>query len=141
MGTETSIHTDTLEIFSAYLWQLFELVGIEEKLLQAATVAEYFIRDCLQVAMPLVHRLDVAVAAPQGDTLQHVRPPRGIWLPVLLKSPHRRMKLGGREVAGREDNFAGVGSLNVKTLAVFPRRSRAGGRNPLRDTKIIPPIC
>lgn len=51
------------------------MVGVEEKLLQAAAVAEHLIGDCLQVAMPLVHRLDVAVAAPQGDTLQHVRPP------------------------------------------------------------------
>lgn len=94
----------------AYLWQLFELIGIEEKLLQAAAVAEHLIRDRLQVAMPLVHRLDVAVAAPQGDTLQHDRPPWGIWLPVLLKSPHRRVKVGGEG----EDVLREWGSLNVK---------------------------
>lgn len=75
--------------------------------------------------MPLVHRLDVAVAAPQGDTLQHVRPPWGIWSPVLLKSPHRA-KMGGLGRGGRWDRgyFFGVGSLNVKTLTVFPRRPR-----------------
>lgn len=53
------------------------MVGIEKKLFQAATVAVHLIRDCLQAAMPLVHRLDVAIAAPQGDTLQHLRPPWG----------------------------------------------------------------
>lgn len=81
---------------STYLRQLFELVGIEEKFLQAAAVAEYLIRDCFQVAVPLVHRLDVAVAAPQGDTLQHVRPPCRVRSPVLLKPPHRwwRRSLG-----------------------------------------------
>lgn len=85
------------------------MVGIEEKLFQAATVAEYLIRDRLQAAMSLVHRLDVAVAAPQRDTLQHVRPAGRIWLPVLRRSPHRRMKVGGEGGC-----FVGVGSLNVK---------------------------
>lgn len=37
--------------------------------------------------------------------------------------------------------FVGVGSLSVKTLITFPRRSRTGGRNPLRDTTIIPSMC
>lgn len=85
----------------AYLGQLFELVGVEEKLLQTPTVAEDLIGDSLQVAMSLVHRLDVAVAAPQGDTLQHGRPPlgRAIGSPVLLKTPHRRVKVGGGERA------------------------------------------
>lgn len=83
---------------SAYLWELFELVGIKEKFFQAATVAEYLIRDRMQVAMPLVHRLDVAVATPQRNALQHVRPPGGgIWLPALLRSPHRRVKVSRRE--------------------------------------------
>lgn len=108
------------------------MVGIEEKLFQAATVAEYLIRDSVQVAMPLVHRLDVAVAAPQRNALQHVRPPWGIWLPALLRSPHRRVKVSRREV-----DIVGEGLPDVKSLVVFSRLRGTEGRDPLRN-KIIP---
>lgn len=72
--------------------------------------------------MPLVNRLDVAVAAPQGDTLQHVRQPwgveggGGVRSPALLRSPHRRVTQRG----GRWE----------KTAA----NSRSGGqKNPLKN--------
>lgn len=90
--------------------------------------------------MPLVHRLDVAVAAPQRDALQHVRPPwwgvGGIWFPELLRSPHRRMKVGIRG-----GYVVGEGLLLLllldQTTRGFSRLTGAGGRNPLRK-EIIP---
>lgn len=80
------------------------MVGIKEQLFQAATVAEYLIRYCLQVAMPLVHRLDVAVAAPQWNALQHVRPPWGDMVAGATDIP--ALEGEGRRKRGY---FVGVG--------------------------------
>lgn len=56
----------------SYLRQLSQLVGIQEQLLQTAVVAVDLIGHRSERAVPLVHRLDVTVAPPQRDTLQHV---------------------------------------------------------------------
>lgn len=92
------------------------MIGIEEKLFQAAAVAEHLVGDRLQAAVPLVHRLDVAVAAPQGDTLQHVRPPWG----DLVAGATEISASEGEAGAGEE-----VGSLNVKTLPTMIPRQEA----------------
>lgn len=45
-------------------------------------------------------------------------------------------EISASEGEGRRERgyFVGVGSLNVKSLTEFPRRTRTGGRNPLRHT-------
>ena len=86
--------------FIAYLWQLFEFVGIEKQLLQAPAITEYLVGHSLQGAMTLVHRLDVAVTAPQGDTLQHLRPPQGEGHRGWSDTPHRTKTGGGCRLRG-----------------------------------------
>lgn len=59
----------------SYLGQFFELVGIEQELLQAAGVAVDLIGHRVQTAVPLIHRLNVAVTPPERDALEHGGPP------------------------------------------------------------------
>lgn len=89
--------------------------------------------------MPLVHRLDVAVAAPQGDTLQHVRPPEGrggLVAGATAISASEGEAVGGKVALGER-----VFLLEGQTLAVLTRRSLTRGRNPLKGHKIILSIC
>lgn len=54
------------------LRQLSQLVGVQEQLLQTAVVAVDLIGHRSERAVSFIHRLDVTVAPPQRDTLQHV---------------------------------------------------------------------
>lgn len=56
----------------SYLRKLSQLVGVQEQLLQTAVVAVDLIGHRSERAVSLVHRLNVTVAPPQRDTLQHV---------------------------------------------------------------------
>lgn len=56
----------------SYLRQLSQLVGVQKQLLQTAVVAVDLIGHRSERAVPLVHRLNMTVAPPQRDTLQHV---------------------------------------------------------------------
>lgn len=57
--------------FLAYLGQVSELVGIQQKLLQTPTVAIYFIGHVQQGAVAFIDHLDMTVAPPQGYTVKH----------------------------------------------------------------------
>lgn len=64
-----------MKVSLSYLGQFFELVGIEQELLQAAGVAVDLIGHSVQRAVPLIHRLNVAVTPPERDALEHGGPP------------------------------------------------------------------
>lgn len=65
----------------------------------------------------------------------------GVWLPVLLISPHRRRGADGK-VAGTEDGFQ-RDSQCQNTRCVPTCDPGKEGRNPLktRGKEIIPPVC
>ena len=60
-----------------HLRQLAELVGVQQQLLQAAGVAVDLLGDVDQRAVALVDGLHMTVAPPQGDAVEHRRPPPG----------------------------------------------------------------
>lgn len=60
-----------------HLRQLAELVGVQQQLLQAAGVAVDLLGDVDQRAVALVDSLHMTVAPPQGDAVEHRRPPPG----------------------------------------------------------------
>lgn len=102
---EAILFSQRAEEAGAYLGQFLELVGIQKQLLKGSTVAVDLVGDCLEGAVPLVHRLDVAVASPQGNTLQHVLPP-------------------GRKVAGKLRR-----STSEKGAEIEPRSRGREGRD------------
>lgn len=60
-----------------HLRQLAELVGVQQQLLQAAGVAVDLLGHVDQRAVALVDGLHMTVAPPQGDAVEHRRPPPG----------------------------------------------------------------
>lgn len=64
-------HDDDDDAPLSYLGQFSELVGVQQELLQAAGVAVDLIGHGVQGAVPLIHRLHVAVTPPERDALEH----------------------------------------------------------------------
>lgn len=58
-------------LFPAYLGQVAELVGIQQKLLQTPAVSVNLVGHIKQGTVAFIDHLDVTVAPPQGYTVKH----------------------------------------------------------------------